>query len=332
MRGYTVYSNNMDEITVDVRSLSKQYGNFKAVDDISFKVKKGEIFGLLGPNGAGKTTTIKLLTTLSAPTSGEAFVAGYSILNKQKEVKRNIGWVSAEIILDDDLNAWENLGLQAALQGITKWEESANALLKYFQLSEFKYKNVGKFSTGMRKKLEIAMALLNSPQVIFMDEPTIGLDVSTRKMLWDLILLIKNEYKVTVFLTTHYMEEADQLCDRIAIISHGKIIALGSPTELKEKAGGYAVSIEVKDGFDVSSLKNFHVLENNQNKILIEINSKDNMLDVLKAINLEKLNSINLITPGLDSVFLKLTGSTIKESEDAIDYRKFYSMVRRNSQ
>jgi ABC-2 type transport system ATP-binding protein len=322
----------MDEITVDVRNLSKQYGNFKAVDNISFAVKKGEIFGLLGPNGAGKTTTIKLLTTLSPPTSGNASVAGYDIIKQQKEVKRNIGWVSAEIILDDDLNAWENLGLQAALQGITNWEENADNLLKYFELTEFKYKNVGKFSTGMRKKLEIAMALLNSPEVIFMDEPTIGLDVGTRKMLWDLILLIKNEYKVTVFLTTHYMEEADQLCDRIAIISHGKIIALGSPTELKQKAGGYAVSLEVNNGFDISSLKNFHILEKNKNKILIEISSKDNMLDVLRSINLENLKSINLITPSLDSVFLKLTGSTIKETEESVDYRKFYSMVRRNMQ
>ena len=322
----------MGEITVDVRNLSKQYGNFKAVDDISFTVKKGEIFGLLGPNGAGKTTTIKLLTTLSPPTSGNASVAGYDIIKQQKEVKRNIGWVSAEIILDDDLNAWENLGLQAALQGITNWEENADNLLKYFELAEFKYKNVGKFSTGMRKKLEIAMALLNSPEVIFMDEPTIGLDVGTRKMLWDLILLIKNEYKVTVFLTTHYMEEADQLCDRIAIISHGKIIALGSPIELKQKAGGYAVSIEVNDGFDISSLDKFHILEKNKNKILIEISSKDNMLDVLRSINLENLKSINLITPSLDSVFLKLTGSTIKETEESVDYRKFYSMVRRNMQ
>ena len=322
----------MDEITVDVRNLSKQYGNLKAVDNISFAVKKGEIFGLLGPNGAGKTTTIKLLTTLSPPTSGNASVAGYDIIKQQKEVKRNIGWVSAEIILDDDLNAWENLGLQAALQGITNWEENADNLLKYFELTEFKYKNVGKFSTGMRKKLEIAMALLNSPEVIFMDEPTIGLDVGTRKMLWDLILLIKNEYKVTVFLTTHYMEEADQLCDRIAIISHGKIIALGSPTELKQKAGGYAVSLEVNNGFDISSLKNFHILEKNKNKILIEISSKDNMLDVLRSINLENLKSINLITPSLDSVFLKLTGSTIKETEESVDYRKFYSMVRRNMQ
>ena len=322
----------MDEITVDVRNLSKQYGNFKAVDNISFAVKKGEIFGLLGPNGAGKTTTIKLLTTLSPPTSGNASVAGYDIIKQQKEVKRNIGWVSAEIILDDDLNAWENLGLQAALQGITNWEENADNLLRYFELTEFKYKNVGKFSTGMRKKLEIAMALLNSPEVIFMDEPTIGLDVGTRKMLWDLILLIKNEYKVTVFLTTHYMEEADQLCDRIAIISRGKIIALGSPTELKQKAGGYAVSLEVNNGFDISSLKNFHILEKNKNKILIEISSKDNMLDVLRSINLENLKSINLITPSLDSVFLKLTGSTIKETEESVDYRKFYSMVRRNMQ
>ena len=322
----------MDEITVDVRNLSKQYGNFKAVDNISFAVKKGEIFGLLGPNGAGKTTTIKLLTTLSPPTSGNASVAGYDIIKQQKEVKRNIGWVSAEIILDDDLNVWENLGLQAALQGITNWEENADNLLRYFELTEFKYKNVGKFSTGMRKKLEIAMALLNSPEVIFMDEPTIGLDVGTRKMLWDLILIIKNEYKVTVFLTTHYMEEADQLCDRIAIISRGKIIALGSPTELKQKAGGYAVSLEVNNGFDISSLKNFHILEKNKNKILIEISSKDNMLDVLKSIDLENLKSINLITPSLDSVFLKLTGSTIKETEESVDYRKFYSMVRRNMQ
>ncbi len=322
----------MEGVTIDIKNLSKVYGDFKAVDGISFTVKKGEIFGLLGPNGAGKTTTIKLLTTLSPPTSGDASVAGYNIKTQQRDVKRNIGWVSAEIILDDDLNAWENLGLQAALQGIQKWEESADTLLKYFELSDFKYKNVGKFSTGMRKKLEIAMALLNSPEVIFMDEPTIGLDVGTRTMLWDLIKIIKNEYNVTVFLTTHYMEEADQLCDRIAIINHGKIIAIGSPRELKEKVGGFAISIEVKSDFDSSSLKHYHILDKQGDKIVIEINSKDSVIDILKSIDINKLKSINMITPSLDSVFLKLTGSTIKETEEATDYRKFYSMIRRNTQ
>ncbi|MEM0142566.1 MAG: ATP-binding cassette domain-containing protein [Candidatus Parvarchaeum sp.] len=322
----------MENTTIDIKNLSKSYGDFKAVDNISFSVKKGEIFGLLGPNGAGKTTTVNILTTLIKPTSGDATVASYDIMKQQREVKRNIGWVSAEIILDDDLNAWENLGLQAALQSINKWEEFADTLLKYFGLEEFKYKNVRKFSTGMRKKLEIVMALLNSPEVIFMDEPTIGLDVATRKMLWDLINLIKNEYHVTVFLTTHYMDEADQLCDRIAIINHGKIIAIGSPHELKEKAGGFALSLEVKEDFNKSSLDKYNIIDQKGNKLVIEINSKDSVIDILKSIDMNKLKSINMITPSLDSVFLKLTGSTITESEESIDYRKFYSMIRRNTQ
>ncbi|WP_252896605.1 ATP-binding cassette domain-containing protein [Metallosphaera hakonensis] len=168
--------------SIETENLTKRYGDFIAVDHVSFQVEKGEIFGLLGPNGAGKTTTIKMLTGLTPPSDGDALVAGFSIRKDPIEVKKRIGWISSEVILDDDLTAWENLEIQARLTGVKNWKDRANDLLRYFGILEFKDRRTGKFSTGMRKKLEVSMALLNSPEVIFMDEPTIGLDVNTRHL------------------------------------------------------------------------------------------------------------------------------------------------------
>ncbi|MEM0362502.1 MAG: ATP-binding cassette domain-containing protein, partial [Sulfolobaceae archaeon] len=226
----------MDQAVI-VENLTKKYSDIVALDHISFDVKHGEIFGLLGPNGAGKTTTIKILTGLTKPTSGKAIVAGFDVVKQTIEVKKRIGWVAAEIIVDDDLSAWENLELQAKLEGLKDWRDRALELLKYFGIYDVKDKKVGKFSTGMRKKLEISIALLHSPEIIFMDEPTVGLDVNVRKALWDLIRQINKDFQTTVLLTTHYMEEADALCERIAIINRGKIVAIGSPNDLKEKYG-----------------------------------------------------------------------------------------------
>jgi len=316
--------------SIVVKGLTKAYGNFKALDDVSFEVEEGEIFSLLGPNGAGKTTTIKVLTTLTPPTGGEAYVAGFNVVRQPNKVRERISWLSAEVILDDDLTAMENLKIQASLQGLSDWKDRARALLDYFDLTNFTNQRVGKFSTGMRKKLEIAMALLNSPEVIFIDEPTIGLDVATRRMLWDLIRNVNKKYSVTVFLTTHYMEEADQLCHRIAIINRGKIVAVGTPAELKAKAGGTVVVFELSQGFDGENLKGVKGVLESQLKdgtLSVTLDDESHVVDLLRAIDLKKVKSVKILKPSLDTAFLKLTGSTIEEAE--VDYRKFYAMIRR---
>ncbi len=204
--------------------LTKTYGSQFAVDHIDLKIKHGSIFGLLGPNGAGKTTIIKMLTGLATPSSGNAIVAGYNVAKDSSKVKEIIGWVSSEVILDDSLTSFENIWIQSKLHNLgKKWKEKAFTLMKYFELDEREEKKkVGQFSTGTRKKLEITMALLHEPKILFMDEPTIGLDANTRRLLWNLIKKINKLFGVTILLTTLYIEEADVLCDNLAIISQGK--------------------------------------------------------------------------------------------------------------
>ncbi|HUB92357.1 MAG TPA: ATP-binding cassette domain-containing protein [Candidatus Saccharimonadales bacterium] len=318
--------------TVIVKNLVKKYGDFAAVDDVSFSVKKGEIFGLLGPNGAGKTTTIKVLTTLTAPTSGRATVNGHDTVREPLLVKGGIGWVASEVLLDDDLQVIENLKLQASLQGIYGWEDNAVKMLEYFGIKETYNKKVGTLSTGMRKKLEIIMALISEPSVIFMDEPTIGLDVGTRKMLWELIRDIRKRHGVTIFLTTHYMEEADELCDRIAIISKGKIVAMGTPEKLKSRAGGGIATIEVGEDFMTGSLKGLK-FDRKGNTINIHLKGGESeFASALRQIDMRKVRSLKLVKPSLDSVFLKLTGSTLEEQEASgkFDTVKFYATVQRS--
>jgi ABC-2 type transport system ATP-binding protein len=316
------------ESAVIVENLTKNYGDVLALDHISFEVKHGEIFGLLGPNGAGKTTTIKILTGLTKPTSGRAIVAGFDVIKQPNEVKKRIGWIAAEVIVDDDLTAWENLELQAKLEGLNDWKDRASELLKYFGIYEFKDKQVGKFSTGMRKKLEISMALLHSPEVIFMDEPTIGLDVSTRKALWDIIRQINKDFRVSVLLTTHYMEEADMLCERIAIINKGRIIALGSPAELKEKYGTDVIEIDYEGKTDQKKLEKFGEVIVYNGKIRIKTNNAENIIaDVLKQLSDLKIKAVRINKTSLDTVFLTLTGTTLEEGE--FDARRFYMTIRR---
>ncbi|BCS92258.1 Trehalose/maltose import ATP-binding protein MalK [Metallosphaera sp. J1] len=312
--------------SIETENLTKKYGDFVAVDHISFKVEKGEIFGLLGPNGAGKTTTIKMLTGLTPPTEGDAVIAGYSIRKNPIEVKSRIGWISSEVILDDDLTAWENLEIQARLTGVRNWKERATSLLKYFGILDFANRKTGKFSTGMRKKLEVSMALLNSPEVIFMDEPTIGLDVNTRATMWNLIREINRDYQVTILLTTHYMEEADSLCSRIGIINKGKIIALGTPEELKSRYGGDIIEIELKNGTNVNVGFENAVVTNG--KVRIKVSNAETMLmDVIRAIGNDNIKGIKINKSSLDTVFINLTGGTIEEQD--FDARRFYAMIRR---
>ncbi|MEM3912001.1 MAG: ATP-binding cassette domain-containing protein [Saccharolobus sp.] len=317
----------MDQAVI-VENLTKNYSDIVALDHISFDVKHGEIFGLLGPNGAGKTTTIKILTGLTKPTSGKALVAGFDVVKQTIEVKKRIGWVAAEIIVDDDLSAWENLELQAKLEGLKDWRDRALELLKYFGIYDVKDKKVGKFSTGMRKKLEVSIALLHSPEIIFMDEPTVGLDVNVRKALWDLIRQINKDFQTTVLLTTHYMEEADALCERIAIINRGKIVAIGSPNDLKEKYGVDVIEIEYEGNFDKKRLENYGEVLISNGKVRIKTKNAENIVaDVLKQLSEVKIKSVKINKTSLDTVFLTLTGTTIDEGE--FDARKFYMTIRR---
>ncbi len=217
--------------------MNKTFGGIKAVDDVSFEIKEGEIFAFLGPNGAGKTTTIKMLTTLLHPTSGEIKLGGYNPATNSSEVRRSFGIVFQDQSLDDELTAYENMELHGVLYSVPTVVRKARIeeLLKFVELWDRKDDFVKHFSGGMKRRLEIARGLLHHPKILFLDEPTLGLDPQTRNHIWNYIKNLNKEEGVTIFFTTHYMEEADRIAQRIAIIDHGKIIAQGSPEELKQK-------------------------------------------------------------------------------------------------
>ena len=216
---------------IDVVNLTKRFRDFTAVDHISFKVSAGEIFGFLGPNGAGKTTTIMMLTTLLKPSNGRAAVCGFDLSKESGMIRRNIGVVFQDHTSDEWLTGREYLQLHAGIYDIN--EDRIENLLDLFDLKRWGESVIKEYSSGMRRRLEIARGLIHYPKVLFLDEPTLGLDVQTRQRIWDYIESLKKKDGITVFLTTHYMEEADKLCDRIAIIDHGKIVAIGTPDELK---------------------------------------------------------------------------------------------------
>ncbi len=225
------------ENILSVKNLVKKFGEFEAVNNISFDVKKGEIFAFLGPNGAGKSTTIKMLTTLLEPTSGDIRVAGFDPTTDSDQVRRAIGIVFQDPSLDDDLTAGENMELHAMLYGVPKAERGPkiDKLLALVDLSDRKKNIVREFSGGMKRRLEIARSLVHEPQVLFLDEPTLGLDPQTRNHMWSYIKDLNENKGMTVFFTTHYMEEASRMAERIAIIDHGKIIESGSPEEITKK-------------------------------------------------------------------------------------------------
>ena len=330
----------MPDSTIVVRNLSKTYGSGEravhALDHVNLAIPSGTVFGLLGPNGAGKTTLIKALTGITDITEGDAAVAGFDIRQDPMEVKARIGWVAAEVILDDDFTARENLWLQAKLQRLTEWESRADDLLRYFSLLDRADDKVSHFSTGMRKKLEIALALLHQPSVIFMDEPTIGLDVSTRRMLWGIITSIHKEFGVTVLLTTHYIEEADALCDRIAIIDRGKILAEGTPSELKARVHADVVQLEVSVPVDpaaLSAIPGVQEVHAQGNDWMIRVASSEAFLPLLLATYpAASVRRISVDKPSLETVFLDITGRRLGEDEPIRDVRRFYAQMRRTRQ
>ncbi|PNV77410.1 MAG: ABC transporter ATP-binding protein, partial [Thermoproteota archaeon] len=212
---------------ISVRNLVKKFGSLTAVDGISFDVEKGEIFGFLGPNGAGKTTTINILVTLMRPTSGEAYVAGYNVVEEPVKVRERIGIVFQDPSVDRNLTGWENLYIHGLVYGLRGEElrRRVEESLEFAELTKFKDVEVKNYSGGMIRRLEIARGLMHKPEILFLDEPTIGLDPQTRAKIWEYVEKLRDEEGVTVFLTTHYIEEAERLCDRVAIIDHGRIVA-----------------------------------------------------------------------------------------------------------
>lgn len=227
---------NMENI-IEVKDLTKKFKDFKAVNDISFSVKKGEVFAFLGPNGAGKTTTIKMLTTLLKPTKGEVLISGKDAVHDEKSVRHSFGIVFQDMSLDDELTAWENLEFHGALYGLKRKyrRERIDEMLKFVELEDRKKELVKNFSGGMKRRLEIARGLIHLPDILFLDEPTLGLDPQTRNHIWEYIGNLNKRNQLTVFLTTHYMEEAEKMADRIAIIDHGQIITLGTADEIKKE-------------------------------------------------------------------------------------------------
>ncbi|HUV79825.1 MAG TPA: ATP-binding cassette domain-containing protein, partial [Candidatus Bathyarchaeia archaeon] len=232
-------------VAISVENLTKKFNGFVAVDNISFSITRGEIFGLLGPNGAGKTTTISMLSTLLRPTSGSALVNGFELTKKDDDIRKSIGIVFQDQSLDEELTAYENMDFHGRLYRIPKTvrQQKIVELLKLVELEEKKNDIVKTFSGGMRRRLEIARGLLHEPKVLFLDEPTLGLDPQTRNHIWEYIENLNKEKGITIILTTHYMDEADRLCDRVAIMDKGKLIASETPEKLKEEIGGDVITI-----------------------------------------------------------------------------------------
>lgn len=309
----------MTEAIIHVDNLTKKFGEFTAVDHVNFDVTSGEVFGFLGPNGAGKTTTISMLVTLLAPTEGHATVAGHDIVTEQDAVRHSIGIVFQEPSLDERLTARENLEFHAVLYNMpaSKREERIHSVLEMVQLADRANDQVERFSGGMKRRLEIARGLLHTPRVLFLDEPTIGLDPQTRRHMWDYIRDLREREDITIFLTTHYMEEAE-FADRIAVMDHGEIVALDTPAGLKKQVGGDIVTVRTSDmqtdagaiasQFDVDVQQQDHALR-------FEVSDGESFIPRFVRDFSGTIQTISVRQPTLDDVFLQLTGRTIRDAE-----------------
>jgi len=313
---------------IRARLLTKMFDGFAAVDRISFSVAGGELFGLLGPNGAGKTTIINMLSTLLQPTSGRGEVAGFDVLKDMDSVRRSIGVVFQEPALDTKLTGRENLDFHSMMYGLKKEDRQARIreVLDLVDLREKADVLVEKYSGGMKRRLEIARGLIHWPKVLFLDEPTLGLDAQTRRHIWDYIKKLNVEKKVTIILTTHYMEEADYLCQRVAIIDHGKIVALDSPHKLKDVLGGDVVSMEIEGGAAplLERLKHTDWVKSaslHEDKLVMTMEKGERRIPELIQ-EAQKAGAdvvcVSLHKPSLEDVFLHFTGRTIRE-QDAQD-------------
>jgi ABC-2 type transport system ATP-binding protein len=315
------------DVAISARKLTKTFGDKKAVRNVSFEIKKGEIYGFLGPNGAGKSTTIRMLVTLAEPTSGDAYILGSSVKTDEGAVRLKIGVALQEAALDGSQKGLEFLKLQAHLYGLrgqavkTRLEE----LTKLVDIGDAINKPIKTYSGGMKRRLDLAAALIHNPQVLFLDEPTTGLDPFSRTKVWDEIKRLNTELGMTIFLTTQYLEEADQLCDRIGIIADGQLKAEGTPAELKKLVGNDIVNVRVKSPSEnlikeikkLSSVKKVDgSVDNNATKLVISmINASKNVSSLVSVLtsNSKSVEELSIRTPSLDDVFLQVTGLHLKE-------------------
>jgi ABC-2 type transport system ATP-binding protein len=309
-------------LAIETRGISKSFDAHKAVDSIDLSINQGEIFGLLGPNGAGKTTLISMLVTIMKPTSGTATVNGFDIIRQKDDVRKSIGIVFQDPSLDDRLTGMENLRMHAGLYGVPKGdrERRISEVLGIVGLSDRANEIVRNYSGGMKRRLEIARGLIHYPKILFLDEPTIGLDPQTREHIWEYIKALAKRENITVIITTHYLEEADSLCDRVAIMDNGQIKVLDNPEVLKKALEGDIVTIEVAEADSATEkLKDFEDVKKTTvlgNKINIYVKDGEKfapkVLDHLRKEGMH-VNSISIRKPTLGDVFLHYTGKEIRE-------------------
>ena len=326
---------------IEIISLSKKFGKVNAVDNISLQIKEGEIFGFLGPNGAGKSTTMMILTTLLKPTSGKALVAGFDVLSQAKQVRENIGYVQQEIAVDEYLTGRENLILQARLNHIPKHlvKKRIDDILELIELKEKQNDAVITYSGGMRKRLDIAGGLLHQPKVLFLDEPTVGLDIQTRRKIWEYIRDIHKKFGMTIFLSTHYMEEADNLCDRIGIIDYGKIQAIDTPQSMKNALGNEVITFTINNIEKLSNLiskikeiEYVKEIKTKENKVTVFSSKGTEVIPIIFQIALSfetKINSISLTQPSLDDVFISYTGRELRDDSENFNKRLEHAKMKR---
>jgi ABC-2 type transport system ATP-binding protein len=327
-------------LAIEVENLTKRFGDFTAVDAIRFSVEQGEVFGLLGPNGAGKSTLIRMLTTLVPPTSGKARVNGFDIVQQANEVRQSIGVIPQAMTSDQDLSARENMSIFAKLYGISreKRQKTIEQLLKDVDLEKWADKPVKNFSGGMRRRLEIARGLVHEPRLFFLDEPTTGLDPVSRVSVWEMLTRLKNQRDLTILVTTHYMDEADKLCDRIAIVDHGKLVALDSPLKLKASIPGkniLEVSCSSTPANWLGILQGLpEVAEVKQEENIYRISSNNGPRTTVALLetardNKVAINSLSVQSTTLDDVFVYYTGHQLRDALQSADAANSPFILRR---
>ena len=328
---------------IKVDSLSKQFQKFKALDNISFQIEEGEIFGFLGPNGAGKSTTMMILTTLLKPTSGNASVQGFDVVTQAKKVRENIGFVQQEIGVDEYLTGRENLIFQSRISQMPKEQVQSriDEVISLVELEEKQNEAAITYSGGMRKRLDIACGLLHRPKVLFLDEPTVGLDIQTRRKIWEYIRKIHKEFDMTLFVSTHYMEEADKLCDRVGIIDYGKIQVIDTPEIMKNAMGSDMISFSLIDGIAkqdelinrIQQIEFVNQVTKKQGEVTIKSSQCSEVIPKIfqttSEMNIE-IDSLSLNKPTLDDVFISYTGHNLRDdTTQKLNKRKEFNLNRR---
>ena len=328
---------------IKVDSLSKNFEKFKAVDNISFEIEEGEIFGFLGPNGAGKSTKMMILTTLLKPTSGNASVQGFDVVTQAKKVRENIGFVQQEIGVDEYLTGRENLVFQSRISQMPKElvKSRIDEVISLVELEEKQNEAAITYSGGMRKRLDIACGLIHRPRVLFLDEPTVGLDIQTRRKIWEYIRKIHKEFEMTLFVSTHYMEEADKLCDRVGIIDYGKIQVIDTPEIMKNAMGSDMISFSLIDGIAkqdelvtrIKQIEFVNQVTRKQGEITIKSSQCSEVIPKIfqttSEMNIE-IDSLSLNKPTLDDVFISYTGHNLRDdTTQKLNKRKEFNLNRR---